>query len=196
MKGDMLMAGIQKKCRALRGFTLVELLVVIAIISVLVSLVLPAVMTGRARADRAACSSNLKQIFTCSMLYSDDYRVFPWAGEDAMAYEHLQMLVDSGVVDCPPKLFICRAAAQDNPAIEDDDEGHFTLSEMSCSYAWANKIRTTSTRTTMRLSADKRIEAQHETGLNVVFVGGNVEWVEFKEDQDTWEGLTKNQLIK
>lgn len=54
------------------GFTLIELLVVISIIAVLASLLMPAISLARSSALTVACSSNMRQLGTTLMAYSND----------------------------------------------------------------------------------------------------------------------------
>lgn len=54
-------------------FSLIELLVVIAIISILASILLPALRKARDVAKRSSCSSNIKNLYNAILLYSVDY---------------------------------------------------------------------------------------------------------------------------
>jgi hypothetical protein len=153
-------------------------------------------MKSKGKADQAACASNLKEIHKSSMLYEQDNRVFPFLSEESQAYEHLQLLVDSGFAD-HPKLFICPSGRMDKEAERDEDD-NFELEENNCSYAWTNTPKSMSSRGTKLLSADKQFgDMQHEDGLNLIYVGGNVEWVKVDEDSGkTWDDITKGQLTK
>lgn len=59
--------------RSRGAFTLVELLVVIAVISLLMSILIPALSKAKAYAYRTVCSNNLRQLHYCWQLYIDDW---------------------------------------------------------------------------------------------------------------------------
>jgi prepilin-type processing-associated H-X9-DG protein len=60
--------------RRVRAFSLVELLVVIGLITVMLSLLLPAMGRARAAARATSCLSNLRQVGTALQLYSVENR--------------------------------------------------------------------------------------------------------------------------
>jgi prepilin-type N-terminal cleavage/methylation domain-containing protein/prepilin-type processing-associated H-X9-DG protein len=59
------------------AFSLVELLVVIAIISILASLLLPALSRGKAQAQSLRCKSNLRQVCLALSMYVADTHGYP-----------------------------------------------------------------------------------------------------------------------
>ena len=55
------------------GFTLIELLVVITIIALLIAILLPVFGKARAKSKQSGCTSNMKQIYSAILMYSQDW---------------------------------------------------------------------------------------------------------------------------
>jgi prepilin-type N-terminal cleavage/methylation domain-containing protein len=82
------------QAQARKGFTIIELLVVTSIITVLISLMMPAISQAREAANRGRCLANLKQIGIGYALYMNTWKQRTWTQNAAGSGE---MLRKSGV---------------------------------------------------------------------------------------------------
>src|SRR5512146_1669264 len=86
-----------------RAFTLVELLVVIGIIALLVAILLPALNKARESANRVACSSNARQIYTALVMYAtNEHGWLPPATGGLVRPNRIDFTELSGMSQRPP----------------------------------------------------------------------------------------------
>src|SRR5512132_4141922 len=105
-----------------RGFTLIELLVVIAIIALLAAILFPVFARARENARKSTCQSNLKQLGTAIMQYTQDYdETLPMNYNDATTtvWRHWWDAIDpylknTGVLRCPSQPTVTVGYAANN----------------------------------------------------------------------------------
>jgi prepilin-type N-terminal cleavage/methylation domain-containing protein/prepilin-type processing-associated H-X9-DG protein len=99
-----------RRSRGNRGFTLIELLVVIAIIAILAAILFPVFAQAREKARSITCISNLRQMVSAALMYSQDYdeQTIPaWLGypTGAVGFQELMQpyMKSNKLCVCPSK---------------------------------------------------------------------------------------------
>lgn len=165
-----------------KGFTLLELLCVIAIISILASLLLPALSQGSARAKRLQCLNNLRQTGLAFHMFAHDHNGdFPMAvpeqlggslefaqrasrlqGEFFFAFRCFQTLSNDLVT---PRLLVCpadnRLPAANFGALRNDNLSYFV--GLKADYRKPNTI----------LAGDRNITNDQARAVTVLQLGPN-----------------------
>jgi prepilin-type processing-associated H-X9-DG protein/prepilin-type N-terminal cleavage/methylation domain-containing protein len=86
---------VSPDCRSATAFTLIEILVVISIIAVLIALLLPALARAKQLANSVVCESNVRQLCTAYIEYSqgrDGQAGLPFDASSGKAYMWFQSL--------------------------------------------------------------------------------------------------------
>ena len=101
-------ASSSQAVRRQKGFTLIELLVVIAIIAILAAILFPVFAQARAKARQTACLSNMRQLGTAIMMYSQDADEVVVPSQNGVAgalYSWPTLILpyvkNTGVFECP-----------------------------------------------------------------------------------------------
>jgi prepilin-type N-terminal cleavage/methylation domain-containing protein len=185
-----------------RGLSLLEVIVVIAILGLIVALIVPTLRrTRHGPAHIVQCMSNMKQLYSMAVIYSDKvgggfYPIGP--AKDPRAHESLQLLVHYWE-HLDPRLFTC----PDGEAVEakkDAVSGKYVLEESNLDFAWiagpvSNKV------TNIVICSDKYVEGHtdakgvrhrgHRRSFNVLVSDGSISTIDETDPRITGDNLPR-----
>ena len=158
-----------------RGFTLIELLVVIAIIAILAAILFPVFAKAREKARQTSCLSNLKQIGTSVLMYTQDF------GGDIPEWGRLCVLSMS-VVKAPSQCAM----------LWDDSSDWLTA-------GYGGRFNTLDSPDWAQSFDGEVLQGRHNGGDNFMFADGHAKWCKLRattSDVVTMGGLTVDPTVQ
>ena len=163
--------------------TLLEVVIVLAAIALMAGILHLTLTQGRESSYKVQCCSNLKNVYTMAMTYSDNSETgaFPiGAGKRPKAHESLNVMLEfMSDPDLDPRLFNCPSG--EAVEAQRDDAGLFQLDETTLAFAWT--ARRLSNRLNRVLASDKYVQdfeddegrhSGHPDGVILLMSSGSV----------------------
>jgi len=186
-------------------FTLIELLIVISIISIMASLLLPALRNSMNAAKVISCKNQLKQLAISAYNYAEDFEGYAPCGSFVhnymFTYQYQNKFPDyipgprvkDSVGYILPAMSICLSGAKINyaPYFSYGFNYRFSISPLTDSDVPLKIILAKMPGSTFliadtnyaggRLKWNYTLEPRHTGGVNILFVDGHVEWWKYEK---------------
>ncbi|WP_309386227.1 prepilin-type N-terminal cleavage/methylation domain-containing protein [Cerasicoccus frondis] len=199
------------------GFTLVELLTIIAIVGVMASLLIPVVGTIRQSAKRSVCASNLRQLSSASLLYSNEHDgeliATPFQEEGKYWFRQVYPYLDNQETKVTSAVFQCPNDESAIQAFENNGTEWNSISYLLLKDVPTWKLRTqisnapdspqfidaettattdyyNQTKFTSKVKGSATVW-RHDSGVNVAYWDGSVQFIE----KPTYEKVFKSKNL-